>query len=125
MPSRSPFPMFSSGSDSRAALLQGLMNGALVVGTLYIAREVLLPLTLAILLSFVLTPLLLLLRKIKVPRVLAVIIVVTLAFAIIFGLGWIMSQQPISSSIRNPCRVDSCSPVDTSIPRGTARRRSR
>src|SRR6476469_10360772 len=93
MPSRSPFPMFSSGADSRAALLQGLMIGALVVGTLYIAREVLLPLTLAILLSFVLTPLLLLLRKIKVPRVLAVIIVVTLAFAIIFGLGWMMSQQ--------------------------------
>jgi len=26
--------MFSSGSDSRAALLQGLMIGALVVGTL-------------------------------------------------------------------------------------------
>ena len=60
MPPRSPFPMFSSGSDSRAALLQGLMIGAIVVGTLYIAREVLLPLTLAILLSFVLTPLLLL-----------------------------------------------------------------
>ncbi|HSB58079.1 MAG TPA: AI-2E family transporter [Methyloceanibacter sp.] len=93
MPPRSPFPMFSSGSDSRAALLQGLMIGALVVGTLYIAREVLLPLALAILLSFVLTPLLLLLRKVKVPRVLAVIIVVTLAFAIIFGLGWMMSQQ--------------------------------
>jgi predicted PurR-regulated permease PerM len=85
--------MFSSGSDSRAALLQGLMIAALVVGTLYIAREVLLPLALAILLSFVLTPLLLLLRKIKVPRVLAVVIVVTLAFAIIFGLGWMMSQQ--------------------------------
>jgi predicted PurR-regulated permease PerM len=85
--------MFSSGSDSRVALLQGLMIGAIVVGTLYIAREVLLPLTLAILLSFVLTPLLLLLRKVKVPRVLAVIIVVTLAFAIIFGLGWMMSQQ--------------------------------
>ena len=93
MPPRSPFPMFSSGSDSRVALLQGLMIGAIVVGTLYIAREVLLPLTLAILLSFVLTPLLLLLRKVKVPRVLAVIIVVTLAFAIIFGLGWMMSQQ--------------------------------
>ena len=93
MPPRSPFPIFASSSDSRAALLQGLMIGAIVVGTLYIAREVLLPLTLAILLSFVLTPLLLLLRKVKVPRVLAVIIVVTFAFAIIFGLGWMMSQQ--------------------------------
>jgi predicted PurR-regulated permease PerM len=93
MPPRSPFPMFSSSSDSRAALLQGLMIGAIVVGTLYIAREVLLPLALAILLSFVLTPLLLLLRKVKVPRLLAVIIVVTFTFAIIFGLGWMMSQQ--------------------------------
>jgi predicted PurR-regulated permease PerM len=93
MPPRSPFPMFSTGSDSRVALLQGLMIGAIVVGTLYIAREVLLPLTLAILLSFVLTPLLLLLRKVKVPRILAVIIVVTFAFAIIFALGWMMSQQ--------------------------------
>jgi hypothetical protein len=45
------------------------------------------------LLSFVLTPLLLLLRKIKVPRVLAVAIVVTFAFAIIFALGWMLSQQ--------------------------------
>ena len=67
--------MFGSGSDSRAALLQGLMIGAIVIGALYIGREVLLPLALAILLSFVLTPLLLLLRKIKVPRVPAVIVV--------------------------------------------------
>src|SRR5512134_2696108 len=93
MPPRSPFPMFGSGSDSRTALLQGLMIGAIVIGGLYIGREVLLPLALAILLSFVLTPLLLLLRKVKVPRVLAVGIVVTLAFAIIFGLGWMLSHQ--------------------------------
>jgi predicted PurR-regulated permease PerM len=41
----------------------------------------------------VLTPLLLLLRKIKVPRVLAAAIAVTFAFAIIFALGWMLSQQ--------------------------------
>jgi predicted PurR-regulated permease PerM len=93
MPPRSPFPMFGSGSDSRAAMLQGLMIGAIVIGGLFIGREVLLPLALAILLSFVLTPLLLLLRKVKVPRVPAVAIVVTLAFAIIFGLGWMLSHQ--------------------------------
>ena len=123
MPSRSPFPMFSSGSDSRVALLQGLMIGAIVVGTLYIAREVLLPLTLAILLSFVLTPLLLLLRKIKVPRVLAVIIVVTLAFAIIFGLGWMMSQQ--ASPLLAICRaISMCSPR-RSRPCANRRRRRR
>ena len=52
-----------------------------------------LPLALAILLSFVLTPPLLLLRKIKVPRVLAVGIVVATAFGIIFALGWMMSRE--------------------------------
>jgi predicted PurR-regulated permease PerM len=54
---------------------------------------VLLPLALAILLSFVLTPALLFLRRLKVPRVVGVAIVVVLAFALIFGLGWLMSRQ--------------------------------
>ncbi len=93
MPPRSPFLPYSSSSDSRASLVQGLIIAFIVIAALYFAREVLLPLALAILLSFVLTPLLLLLRKIKVPRVAAVIFVVTIAFGIIFGLGWLLSQQ--------------------------------
>ena len=52
-----------------------------------------LPLTLAILLSFVLTPPILLLRRLKVPRVLAVGFVVIVAFAIIGGLGWLISLE--------------------------------
>jgi predicted PurR-regulated permease PerM len=93
MPPRSPFLPFASSSDSRASLVQGLIIAFIVIAALYFAREVLLPLALAILLSFVLTPLLLLLRKIKVPRVAAVIFVVTIAFGIIFALGWLLSQQ--------------------------------
>ena len=93
MPPRSPFPLLTSSSDARTATLQGLLIGAIVIAALYVGREVLLPLALAILLSFVLTPPLLLLRKIKVPRVLAVTIVVTTAFGIIFGLGWMMSRE--------------------------------
>jgi hypothetical protein len=46
MPPRSPFPMFSSSSESRVALLQSLMIGVIIVGMLYIARDVLLPLAL-------------------------------------------------------------------------------
>ncbi len=93
MPSRSPFPLLTSSSDARTATLQGLLIGAIVIAGLYIGREVLLPLALAILLSFVLTPPLLALRKVKVPRVLAVAIVVTTAFGIIFALGWMMSRE--------------------------------
>jgi predicted PurR-regulated permease PerM len=93
MPPRSPFPLLTTPSDARTATLQGLLIGAILIAGLYIGREVLLPLALAILLSFVLTPPLLLLRKLSVPRVLAVGIVVAIAFAIIFGLGWLMSRE--------------------------------
>ena len=71
MPPRSPFPLLSTPADARTAALQGLLITALVITGLYVARDVLVPLTLAILLAFVLTPPLLLLRRIKVPRVLA------------------------------------------------------
>ena len=93
MPPRSPFPLFSTPSDTRTATLQGLLITALVITGLYVGRDVLLPLALSILLAFVLTPPLLLLRRIKVPRVLAVVTVVTIAFAIIFGLGWLLSRE--------------------------------
>ena len=86
-------PILATSADSRAAILQGLLIATIVIGALYFAREVLLPLALAILLSFVLTPPLLLLRRIKVPRVLAVAIVVTVAVAIIGGLGWLISRE--------------------------------
>ena len=91
MPPR--FPIFTSSSEARTATLQGLLIAAIVITGLYVAREVLLPLALAILLSFVLTPALLFLRRLKVPRVIGVAIVVASTFAVIFALGWLMSQQ--------------------------------
>ena len=82
MPPREAF-LFSTSSDARTLALQGLLIGAIVIAGLYFGREVLLPLALAILLSFVLTPPLLLLRRMKLPRVVAVGLVVGAAFAII------------------------------------------
>ena len=92
MPPRASF-LLSTSSDERTAILQGLLIGAVVIAGLYFGREVLLPLALAILLSFVLTPPLLLLRRIKLPRVVAVSIVVGAAFAIILALGWAISRE--------------------------------
>ncbi|MGH6866786.1 MAG: hypothetical protein ACREDO_11600 [Methyloceanibacter sp.] len=93
MPPRSTLPLLSTSSDARTAMLQGLVIATIVIGGLYVGREVLLPLALAILLNFVLTPPLLLLRRIKVPRVVGVAIVVSAAFAIIGGLGWLISLE--------------------------------
>jgi predicted PurR-regulated permease PerM len=92
MPRRASF-MLSTPSDARTATLQGILIGAIVIGALYFGREVLLPLALAILLSFILTPPLLLLRRIKLPRVVSVGIVVGAAFAIILALGWVLSRE--------------------------------
>ena len=89
----SRFPIFASSSEARTATLQSLLIAAIVIAGLYVAREVLLPLALAILLSFVLTPILLFLRRLKIPRVVGVAIVVAFAFALIFSLGWTMSKQ--------------------------------
>ena len=90
---RSPMPLLPDAADGRAAVLQGLLITALVIAGLYFGSGMLLPLTLAILLSFVLTPPILLLRRLKVPRVLAVGFVVIVAFAIIGGLGWLISLE--------------------------------
>ncbi len=60
---------------------------AIIVGTLYFGREVFVPVALAILLSFVLAPLVRMLQRWHVPRGLAVVGVVLLAFVSIFALG--------------------------------------
>jgi predicted PurR-regulated permease PerM len=94
MPPRSSLPFFSSSSsDARAAALQGLLIATIVIAALYFGRDVLLPLALAILLSFVLSRPLLWLRRLKVPRLLAVGIVVGFAFITIAGLGWLLSRE--------------------------------
>src|SRR5207302_4257209 len=60
---------------------------------LYLGRELLVPIALAILLRFVLAPLIRLLQRWHVPRVIAVIGVVVLAFVGIFALGGIIAAQ--------------------------------
>ena len=101
MPPRTTF-LLSTPSDERAAALQGLLIGSIVIVWLYFGREVLLPLALAILLSFVLTPPLLLLRRIKLPGVVAVGIVVGAAFAIILALGWAISREVTQLAVDLP-----------------------
>ncbi len=73
--------------------LLGLAVGVVVVAALYFAREVLIPITLAILLSFVLAPLVRLLRRGHVPRVPAVILSVVVALAAILTLGGLIGMQ--------------------------------
>jgi predicted PurR-regulated permease PerM len=70
-----------------------LLVGVVAIAALYFGREVLVPIALALLLSFVLAPLVNLLRHWYVPRVIAVLAVALFAFATIFGLGAAMVSQ--------------------------------
>jgi predicted PurR-regulated permease PerM len=70
-----------------------LIVAAIVIAALYFGREVLIPLALAVLLSFALGPPVLLLRRWRVNRVLAVVAVVALAFAVIFSVGALIGGQ--------------------------------
>jgi predicted PurR-regulated permease PerM len=67
----------------------------LVVATmaaLYLGREILVPVTLAILLSFVLVPAVRMLRRLHVPRAPAVLLVVVIVFGGLFGIGSLIAS---------------------------------
>ena len=65
----------------------------LVTATLYWARDVVIPVALAALLSFLLGPLVIRLQRWHLGRIPAVLAVVLLAFTIIGSLGWIVAAQ--------------------------------
>ncbi len=70
-----------------------ILTGVIIVASLYLARDVLIPLALAVLISFVLAPLAQALRRVGIPRVPAVIAVVVLSFGAILGVGALGTSQ--------------------------------
>ena len=73
-----------------------LQVGVVVIAGLYFAREVLIPITLAILLSFLLGPVVALLHRFRFPRVLAVLVSVVLALTLALGVGGLIGTQVAS-----------------------------
>ena len=68
---------------------------ALVVAGLYFTREVLMPIALAILLSFLLTPVVTRLERWGLNRIGSVMAVVTVGFIVLGVIGWIVAGQMI------------------------------
>ncbi len=88
----------SSGrtTEELIALLSAVASAilaALFIAALYFGREIFVPIALAILLSFVLAPPVGMLQRARVPRGVAVVSVVVLAFMVIFGLGTLIANQ--------------------------------
>jgi predicted PurR-regulated permease PerM len=72
-----------------------LLSLVLITAALYFGREVLIPLALAVLISFILTPLVLLLQQLRLGRVPAALIVVALVFGGMAAVAWTMARQVV------------------------------
>ena len=70
-----------------------LAVGVVVVGALYFGRDMLIPITLAILLSFLLAPLAGALRRLRLGRTMAVLMAVLIALTLILGLAGVIALQ--------------------------------
>jgi len=86
-------PVAPPSTRSPADVVSNVAIGIFLVAALYFGREVFVPVALAILFSFVLAPLVKGLQKLRVPRALAVFVVVLIAFATLAALTMAMVGQ--------------------------------
>lgn len=78
---------------SSSAHLVTLITIIVVIGVLYFAREVLVPLALAVLLAFLLTPVVARFEKMGLGRIPALLVVVVLVLALLGAAGWGLKGQ--------------------------------
>src|SRR4029450_13561877 len=94
-------PRVPAASSPELRTLVAIAVGAIVVATLYIAQDVLIPITLAVLLSFVLSPLVDVLRRIGLWRGAAVAVSVLVALGAIGLIGTLLGSQaaPLAADV--------------------------
>jgi predicted PurR-regulated permease PerM len=90
----------SESSKSSRVLL--LLGAVLITLSLYLAREVLIPVALAALLSFLLAPSVTRLQRLGLNRGISVWCVVTLAFTLLGMCGWLIARQASSLATEFP-----------------------
>src|SRR3954467_5381088 len=92
----------SMAKDHKSLPLFILVAMLTALAALYFAREILLPVALAILLSFLLTPLANRLERWRIPRMLSVVLVVAMSFSVLGLLGWVVTDQLVELSRQLP-----------------------
>src|SRR5271169_2065787 len=92
-PDQPPPTRVTPPEPSGVEALLALLIGVVCVAALYLARDVLIPITLSVLLSFLLAPLVNLLRSIRLGRVTSVMVAVALGLGIVLALGGLIGTQ--------------------------------
>nr|WP_232365185.1 AI-2E family transporter [Salinimonas marina] len=79
-----------------------LIGLSLVVAILYFAKAVIMPIAVAVMLTFLLAPLVIRMQRIGLPRVVAILVTVIIAFSIIAATFWTISVQVVSLAEQLP-----------------------
>src|ERR1035438_4334767 len=75
---------------------------ALVIAAIYFGREVLIPLALAVILTFLLTPIVSRVEKLRLGRILSVFLVLLIGFTAIGTVGWLAANQLVEITRQLP-----------------------
>jgi len=94
--------MVYTSESFKASRVLLLLGAVLITLSLYLAREVLIPVALAALLSFLLAPLVTRLQRLGLNRGISVWCVVILAFTFLGICGWLMARQVSSLATEFP-----------------------
>lgn len=79
-----------------------LLTFVVVVAIMKVAEDVLIPIALTVLLTFLLTPFVVRLTRWGLPKTAAIILTVTIAFGVIGGVSWIVFTQAVSLAYQLP-----------------------
>jgi hypothetical protein len=85
--------------------LRGDAGAIVLFGTiaaLYFAREILIPFAFALILTFLLTPVVALLQRLRAGRVVSVLTTVLVSIAVVGGIGWIIANQLVDVANQLP-----------------------
>jgi predicted PurR-regulated permease PerM len=97
-----PMPKLKSSTSANALVgIWTVLLTAFIVATLYCARDLLIPLTLAALLTFLLAPVVKRLER-WLGRIAAVLLVITLIFAAAGATGWVLARQVLDLASKLP-----------------------
>ncbi|MES2219827.1 MAG: AI-2E family transporter, partial [Acidobacteriota bacterium] len=88
--------MSRSPKSREFTLLFILLSSITAIAVLYLAKTVVVPLALAILFAFLLSPLVTILERIRLPRVIAIIVVILAAGLAVGTIAWITFSQLVS-----------------------------
>lgn len=92
-PRQSPVRAELAPAAQSLRALNSLASGVVVIAALYVGRGVLIPITLAVLLSFIVAPLVGLLRRLRLGRLPSVIVAVLFALSALSAVGVLIGAQ--------------------------------